>query len=198
MQILTFPNDREYVKAQRRADESKSKRTSFTQNEINRIREELLHCDTGIFAKNPCMIDGICHGCRNGQEVDSLNLENQMDCCGTDLFPREYPFIVEWDFRQENPEWVNRFDFVYSNSLDHSDEPEKTLEVWSNQLRGDGVLLLQWSTSHRNVEGADCFGASLDEYMILVSKSFNIRDLLWIDDDCCKVIIIASKRKKYE
>jgi hypothetical protein len=196
MQLLTFPNEREYIKTQKKADEAKSKRTSVTENEMNRVLEKLLHCQSGIFAEYPAMIEGVCHGCRNGQEIDFLNRENAITCGGTDLFERNRPEICIQDFRFEVLKWKDRFDFIYSNSLDHSDDPVQTLFVWSEQLKSNGVLLLQWSTSHRYALDADCFGASLDEYLVLVSKSFNILDLLWIGDNCCKVIIVAERKNK--
>tara|TARA_A100001011_G_scaffold396786_1_gene495788 strand:- start:727 stop:1464 length:738 start_codon:yes stop_codon:yes gene_type:complete len=100
---------------------------------------------------NASLIKGICHGTRNGYEQNYLN-ENfkGFEVIGTDISPTavEYKNSLQWDFHDENKEWSGKFDFVYSNSLDQSWKPAMALETWLNQLKKNGVLIVEHSTAH--------------------------------------------------
>lgn len=99
-----------------------------------------------LFGKGP--IRGLCHGSRNGFEQNYLNDKYAaFEVIGTDISPsaRDYPNSVEWDFHDVNPDWVGRFDFVYSNSLDQSWQPRQALGTWLGQLRPGGVVVIEHS-----------------------------------------------------
>ncbi|MBK6621188.1 MAG: hypothetical protein IPG32_10020 [Saprospirales bacterium] len=36
----------------------------------------------------------------------------------------KFSHTIEWDFHEVKPEWIGRADFIYSNSFDHSYDPE--------------------------------------------------------------------------
>jgi hypothetical protein len=126
------------------------------------------------------VISGICHGARNGLESDEFAKHFPgSTVIGTDLFPnsgrsaewhKSKTQVVAWDFSKVNPEWVGKMDFVYSNSLDHSSNPEETLATWIGQLKPDGLLLIQWGDYADAIHGGDCFVCSLPEMEQLVSK----------------------------
>ena len=69
---------------------------------------------------------------------------------GTDISPtaKEFPNSLQWDFHDVKPDWVSRFDFVYSNSLDQSWKPRKALTTWLNQVRMGGLVILEHTETH--------------------------------------------------
>lgn len=106
---------------------------------------------------------GICHGARNGFEVEFLSKHLKGEILGTDISETatDYPNMVVWDFHEENPEWDGKFDFVYSNSLDQAMAPDRALASWAKQIKPDGRIYIEHSMSH-SASGAgamDPFGA---------------------------------------
>jgi len=55
----------------------------------------------------------------------------------------DFPMTSQWDFHNENPEWVGLFDIVYSNAIDHSYNPTQVLTTWRNQLDVTGTLYIE-------------------------------------------------------
>ena len=106
---------------------------------------------------------GICHGARNGFEVAWLREALGAEVWGTDISETAtaFPHMTVWDFHEENPDWIGRFDFVYSNSLDQALAPDRALRAWAGQLAPGGRIYVEHTTSH-GVGGAsakDPFGA---------------------------------------
>lgn len=93
---------------------------------------------------------GICHGTRNGFEQYYISEKANFSAFGTDISPtaNDFPKSVEWDFHDEKAEWINCFDFVYSNSLDQGWDPRKALMVWLNQIHKDGVVIIEHTVDH--------------------------------------------------
>lgn len=132
---------------------------------------------------------GICHGARAGHECDEL-----MRCMplakiiGTDLFPHSGKSaavesrtrVIKCDFNIQQLEWVNQFDLVYSNSLDHSNDPPSTLRVWLEQLSWNGALFVQWNRSDLDVKGGDCFGADPLEMIDLMNSVGRLVDMIYV------------------
>ena len=83
---------------------------------------------------------GIC--ARTGQEIEALNILG-LDAIGIDLVA--YPPIVIQGDAHDLPFEDNEFDFVFSNSLDHSIYPEIFLAEMQRVLKtgGYGMLHLQ-------------------------------------------------------
>lgn len=96
-------------------------------------------------------INGICHGTRNGFEQNYLN---SSDCdiyaIGTDISDTalNYKNSVQWDFHDAKDDWVNSFDFVYTNSLDQSWKPKLAVQTWLNQLKPNGILIIEHTEAH--------------------------------------------------
>lgn len=69
--------------------------------------------------------------------------------------------MVVWDFHKENPAWLQKFDFVYSNSLDQAMNPEQVLSTWARQIKPHGRLYIEHSLQHSpaHAGAADPFGA---------------------------------------
>lgn len=106
---------------------------------------------------------GICHGARNGFEVMWFREHLSGDIVGTDVAETatQCPHMHVWDFHDDNPEWMRKFDFVYSNSLDQALNPARALDAWARQLTPRGRMYIEHTMAH-SVEGAgemDPFGA---------------------------------------
>lgn len=92
---------------------------------------------------------GICHGVRNGIEVKLFNklLNNNnplYKIIGTDISytANNFENVIQWDFHLIKDDFFNNFDFIYSNSLDQSNNPEKALNSWLECLKDDGILFV--------------------------------------------------------
>lgn len=183
MKLLTFQNHDAYVKSQWRTVKRKGRGPFFTDVQIEKSVQWMLAHGMGR------RLRGVCHGARNGIECDVFKqyLGPKAKVFGTDLFPYSglsatvptQSKVIEWDFSKQQRRWVGRFDFVYSNSLDHARHPEETLRVWVEQLKPTGVLFVCWSQWHVNVRGGDCFGAELWEYIQLGDAVGEVVDLLY-------------------
>lgn len=94
---------------------------------------------------------GICHGTRNGFEQKHFNdgFPN-FEVIGTDISDTasDYPNSVVWDFHDRNEEWLGKFDFVYSNSLDQGWKPREALKQWLAQIHRDGVVVIEHTEGH--------------------------------------------------
>lgn len=93
---------------------------------------------------------GICHGTRNGFEQRFIADYAGFDVIGTEISDTADQFerTVQWDFHDVKEQWVGKFDFVYSNSLDHAWNPRRAVETWLNQLNATGVLALECTHGH--------------------------------------------------
>ena len=123
-----------------------------------------------------------------------------MQVTGTDISPTaiKYPDTIEWDFHDVKPEWVGKYDFIYSNALDHSHNPELCLGSWVSCLNSNGVLIVEWSSSHVNVDGLDPFGATLAGIKHLVRKNHKIQKILKHknNDRSVRYYIVISSNSK--
>ncbi|WP_181702733.1 hypothetical protein [Chthonobacter albigriseus] len=112
----------------------------------------------------PNVRQGLCHGSRNGSEIRWFATELDCKVIGTDISPTAtaVPDMVQWDFHEENPDWVGQFDFVYTNSHDHAYDPKKAVDAWVGQLSDRGVLYLEHTTAHSEsgVTELDPFGVN--------------------------------------
>lgn len=110
----------------------------------------------------------VCHGCRNGVEVDVLQkLNPEAKVFGTDLYGEAYKYdrtyFKEMDFDVVPEEWKGYFDVVYSNSIDHSRQPLNTLLAWKSELKEDGIIFVNFHWG-RGVSREDCFHLDRDRY----------------------------------
>lgn len=107
-------------------------------------------------------LKGICHGTRNGFEQKFIGEYAAFEVIGTEISDTADGFdkTIRWDFHDVNEQWVSKFDFVYSNSLDQAWNPRTALVTWLNQLNDTGVLVIEHTEAH-GPEGAsemDPFG----------------------------------------
>jgi hypothetical protein len=106
---------------------------------------------------------GLCHGARNGWEVQWL--KNRLNCevIGTDISETANSLedMVQHDFHHVREDWIGEFSFIYTNSLDQAFDPATALNVWAKQIGADGLIFIE-HTMHHSPSGAsemDPFGA---------------------------------------
>lgn len=198
MELILFKDNDHYLKAQRRTRRKRSGNAPyFTSTEFKAIKS-WLHFIIGV--KNRDVSEIICHGAFKGNEIDEFELLYPgAHIIGTDLAP-ESPDVIEHDFRTEVGSWIGTYDILYSNSLDHADEPRACIRVWLDQLKDTGVAFIQWTRSHIDVRGGDCFGAHLHEYIMLFDQEGKatgrgVIDLLYCGG-CVTVLVVGKLNKE--
>ena len=173
MKLYKHKNYKEYKKAQIHKNERKLKLVWVKPPEIRLISKKIKE-----YVPNASF--GICHGVRNAWEVKQLRNILKIDILGTDIAPsaNEFENTIQWDFHDVKDEWKNSVDFIYSNSFDHSYDPEKCLDAWMKCIKkGVGVCFIHWmSTNASKIDSADCFAAPLREYKDLFNKKYRVID----------------------
>ncbi len=207
MRLHEFPDYKTYLDTQTRGSHYRAgRRPTANKVEIGRIVDCLeehwkLLAQGGWHSPRR----GLCHGARCGTEVKLFQelCPKLEEVVGTDLYARDQERVIEWDFHKQKDEWIGRFDFVYSNSFDHSDRPLECLKTWMAQLKPTGLLLLSWSFAHKLDDrpqlpypGGDCFGASLHEYIDLCRQAGEVVDLLWCNAGAGQTIVVAKPKGK--
>ncbi len=113
---------------------------------------------------------GICHGTRRGKEQEWFIKYLGCDVIGTEISDtaEQFPNTIQWDFHDVKPEWIDATDFIYSNSLDHSYDPEKCLNAWMSCVTPRGVCILEHSSGHERAHKTDPFGAHVSQMPFLI------------------------------
>ena len=171
MKLYKHTNHDEYVKAQIVKNEKKINHIWVKTDEINMIVSQV--------KKNiPDFKFGICHGVRNAWEVQRLRKLLKIEIIGTEIAPsaKKFKHTIQWDFHDIKDEWKNSVDFIYSNSFDHSYNPEMCLDQWMKCIRKEvGICFIHWmSTNVNKIDAADCFGGSIKDYRNLINKKYII------------------------
>jgi len=172
MKLFKHKNYDEYKKAQIWKNVGKLKLVWVKKKEIvllvNHIKENI---------PNPKF--GICHGVRNAWEVKQLRNLLGIEVIGTEISHTATQFenTIQWDFHETKDEWVDNVDFIYSNSFDHSYDPEMCLDKWMSCIKKDGVCYIHWNYENSKpgaIDAADCFNATENDYRKLFSKKYKV------------------------
>ena len=173
MKIYKHENYEEYKEAQIEKNKKKIEHVWVKPNEISLLIKKIK-----IFI--PSVSFGLCHGVRNGWEVQEFRKRLNIEVIGTDISPTAKLFenIIQWDFHQMNEEWRNKVDFIYSNSFDHSYDPEMCLDIWMKCIKKNyGVCFIHWmSTNANKIDAADCFAGTIKDYNKLFNKKYKVID----------------------
>jgi hypothetical protein len=100
-----------------------------------------------IAERNPDAKFILCHGTRRGIEQQHFKKYiPDADVLGTEISDTatQFPMTVQHDFTKVNPDWVGKCDIIYSNSIDHSIDPQETLRTWAGQLSPKGRLYVEY------------------------------------------------------
>jgi hypothetical protein len=129
---------------------------------------------------------GICHGTRAGKEQEWFRKFLNCDVIGTEISEtaENFPDTIQWDFHDIKPEWLNAADFIYSNSFDHSYDPENCLDTWMSCVKKNGLCILEHSSHHATADASaeDPFKADIVQmpYLILTwgQGKYGVREIL--------------------
>ena len=135
MKIYQYQTHEEYVAAQVEANVRKLKNIWVDRATIEQISR-----------RHPTANYILCHGTRNAAEQKMFKeFYPDAQIIGTEIShtATDFPMTEQWDFHNENPEWVGLFDIVYSNAIDHSYNPTQVLTTWRNQLNVNGTLYIE-------------------------------------------------------
>ena len=135
----------QYLKIQQNANHEKIDQQFETEENI------LLLCKI-LNDKIPEKKLGICHGTRTGKEQYWFNehLSGNSYVFGTDISENadSYKDTIIFDMHNDNKEWLKKFNFIYSNSWDHSYNLKEMLLVWKKHLKKDGYIILNHTPGH--------------------------------------------------
>ncbi len=180
MKLLKFDSYEDYVRVQTDANKAKAAKVWVSDRELEQLAAY-------VRERMPDASFGLCHGARNGYEVVRLkSLLKGLDVLGTDISDaaEEVPGVIQWDFHEVKEEWIGKVDFIYSNSWDHSYDPELLFERWMSCLTENGRCFVHWTRGHseKGVKGPDCFGLSLEELKTFLEKRYLVETVLHIRD----------------
>ena len=162
-------------------DEYKKTQIFFNKQKINKVwaDENTLKIVSNFLKENikSEKIKGLCHGSRNGFEQKCfINEIPNVEVIGTDISEtaNDYDNSIVHDFHDEKKDWIENFDFVYSNSLDQSYDPEKALNTWINQVKKDRYVIIEHSDQHGVISSGkmDPFGVEANFFPYLLTEWF--------------------------
>jgi hypothetical protein len=137
---------------------------------INRVKDEFPRSKS-LFA--------ICHGTRNGFEQNYIASKLEVEIIGTDISETasQFPKSIHWDFHDRKNEWIDKCNFIYTNSLDQSWKPQQAVSTWLDQLQEGGLLFIEHTEAHgpQSADEMDPFGASPHYLPYLLCEWFNHR-----------------------
>ena len=186
MKVYKYKNYDHYVQCQKAANKKKS-------SNVWAVEENIKYIANFLMLYNPKR--GMCHGVRQGHEVRWF--QKYLDCkvIGTEIGDASAKDVVKWDFNKFKREWVKKFDFIYSNSFDHSFDPKATLKTWYSQLKIGGLIILEYDKRQEHtgeismpVNKTDPVSVEVDELVDIVPK--------WIDG--AKVHVLDLPHVKIE
>ena len=162
-------------------DEYKNTQIFFNKQKIDKVwaDENTLKIVSNFLKENikSEKIKGLCHGSRNGFEQKCfINEIPNAEVIGTDISEtaNDYDNSIVHDFHDEKKDWIENFDFVYSNSLDQSYDPEKALNTWINQVKKDRYVIIEHSDQHGVISSGkmDPFGVEANFFPYLLTEWF--------------------------
>jgi len=192
MKLFKYKNYEEYLALQIETNKRKIHRVWAGKKEIKKI---------SVYIKDniPNPQFGICHGSRNGWEVEAFRKALGIEVIGTDISPTAIQFhhMIQFDFHKIKDEWIDNVDFIYSNSLDHSYDPEMCLDQWMKCIKLTGFCFIEWSPAHGDVPDADDpFGGTILDYRNMISIRYKIIDEILVKCSGYRMWEDVKKKKK--
>ena len=105
-----------------------------------------------------------------------------MECevIGTEIGDSKASNTVRWDFNIQNPKWIRRFDFVYSNAFDHAYRPRQTLRVWAEQVKKGGHIIIEYDKRNEHTGEVSKKVNKIDPVSITIGEAETLFPK-WID-----------------
>jgi hypothetical protein len=121
----------------------------------------------------------LCHGTRNGAEQKLFKKYfGGVEVLGTEIAETATQFedTIQWDFHEARPEWLGRWDLIYSNSWDHSYDPVKLFKTWESCLRPGGWMVVEHTRVHEadKVNTLDPFGISFEGLLSFMDRNTSL------------------------
>lgn len=180
---IKAPSPEAYREGQIKTYKKKAKHVWVSETELRVIADHVK--DSGLVVHK-----GICHGVRTGHEVHRLRYLLGADIIGTEIAATDHEYVIEWDFHEVKPEWIGAFDFIYSNSWDHSYDFELILKQWMSCLTERGRCFLEWSGNHAGPENTvDCFGIPFNDLVALINEDYEVETVLKVPG---RYVIVAG------
>lgn len=116
----------------------------------------------------------ICMGSRNNWEKicfkNFLKLDNiyDLDICPSSKCDYTY------DFQKLPESFIDKWDIIFTNSLDHSIDAEHTINHWHSFLKEDGLLIIGYEVDFQTPVPTDCTTFTKKSIMELVEKKYSI------------------------
>lgn len=129
---------------------------------------------------------GLCHGTRRGLEQKWFKAYIGCDVIGTEISDTasEFEDTIEWDFHDVKDNWIGAVDFIYSNSFDHSYDPESCINRRADCLKKGGVCVIEHSSDDEKSTALDPFGAKIQIMPYLLAT--------WLRGKCGVVDILDA------
>ena len=135
LQVYNYDSYEKYVEEQTTANKKKLHWEFTKESHVKWIKSKKL----GAF-------NIICHGTRGGGEQRCFKeCWPEAYVIGTEISETasQFEMTIQHDFAIQKPEWIGKFDILYSNSFDHSIDPDKTIETWKNFSRWSNVYRMK-------------------------------------------------------
>jgi len=104
-------------------------------------------------------LEMICLGTRNNWERDVFkSLLKKVEVSSLDIAPASNADYI-MDFNSFPSDWENKWDIIYSNSIDHSTSSDDCLKEWIRILKPGGLMYTDWETQNSEKvipNAADC------------------------------------------
>mgnify|MGYP003108818852 CR=1 FL=1 len=138
------------------------------QSKINGFKDQFKRLSGFLTPEKKCL----CLGARVGQEVVALQELGLEDSIGIDIVPHE-PYVIEGDIHDLKFD-DNTFDFIFTNILDHSIDPQKMINEAERVLKVGGVMLVQIQ-----------LGISQDEYTEFIPNNIYLDIVSLFNNSYC-------------
>lgn len=136
-----YGNYEDYIKFQKQKTEDPTKRKKWLNEEwrskIDGFKHEFSRLSNFLTHDKRCL----CLGARTGQEVVALNELGLNDVVGIDIVPNK-PYVILGDIHNLDFE-DNSFDFIYTNIIDHSIDPQKMISEAERVMKVGGIMMIQ-------------------------------------------------------
>lgn len=164
MKIYKYSSHEEYIKIQTKTNREKINNIWVTQGSVEKIKS--LQPNAEII---------LCHGTRNATEQKLFcKYYPEAKVFGTEISDTalSFPMTMRHDFHEPLRIFNGNCDIVYSNSFDHSYDPEKCLKAWHMQKSPTGKMFIELMVSDidNRSTASDPLEISEDEFLRLCSN----------------------------
>lgn len=168
MKIYKYKNYKEYVDVQTSTNKLKINNVWVTESSVKKIKS---------LQPNAEVI--LCHGTRNAAEQKLFyKYYPNSKILGTEISDTalSFPMTIHHDFHEPLKIFNGNCDIIYSNSFDHSYDPEKCLKTWCMQKSQTGKIFIELMVSQIDNRSTSSDPLEISEYEFLnLCSNYNLR-----------------------